>query len=294
MVFILIGIILIAMIVYLVAAWRWQCRRNPMCHVPQELDMINLGSTYAFYDFAYTDTEKSGANLANVPQYLDMDYLLLQKYIDHLKKGGKVLIVLPSFVFASLGGEYNRKVYYEALHRREIKNFDKKRYWKCVWKAAKEPFFHEYKKQKERWKGHVASIAEKQKHADGRIADWEGKLGVVSVRTGEITETLRGCIRQNQKIVKDMIAFCREHEAEPVLILPPTSEIMNQKVADTCIEAYLKEPVLQIVKDTDVRMFDYLRQENLQSEKLYLNSDCLNAEGQKVFMEQLMKDIWDA
>ena len=116
MVFILIGIILIAMIVYLVAAWRWQCRRNPMCHVPQELDMINLGSTYAFYDFAYTDTEKSGANLANVPQYLDMDYLLLQKYIDHLKKGGKVLIVLPDFVFASLGGEYNRKVYYEALH----------------------------------------------------------------------------------------------------------------------------------------------------------------------------------
>lgn len=114
------------------------------------------------------------------------------------------------------------------------------------------------------------------------------------MRTGEITETLRGCIRQNQKIVKDMIAFCREHEAEPVLILPPTSEIMNQKVADTCIEAYLKEPVLQIVKDTDVRMFDYLRQENLQSEKLYLNSDCLNAEGQKVFMEQLMKDIWDA
>lgn len=204
------------------------------------------------------------------------------------------MIVLPDFVFASLGGEYNRKVYYEALHRREIKNFDKKRYWKCVWKAAKEPFFHEYKKQKERWKGHVASIAEKQKHADGRIADWEGKLGVVSVRTGEITETLRGCIRQNQKIVKDMIAFCREHEAEPVLILPPTSEIMNQKVADTCIEAYLKEPVLQIVKDTDVRMFDYLRQENLQSEKLYLNSDCLNAEGQKVFMEQLMKDIWDA
>lgn len=78
------------------------------------------------------------------------------------------------------------------------------------------------------------------------------------------------------------------------LILPPTSEIMNQKVADACIEAYLKEPVLQIVKDTDVRMLDYLRQENLQSEKLYLNSDCLNAEGQKIFMEQLMKDIWNA
>ena len=86
-----------------------------------------------------------------------------------------------------------------------------------------------------------------------------------------------------------------EQVAEKTFTKQYTRQILwISKTICKCIEAYLKEPVLQIVKDTDVRMFDYLRQENLQSEKLYLNSDCLNAEGQKVFMEQLMKDIWDA
>lgn len=290
---VIILIIFLFALIYLAAAWKSQCRKNRLLTLQKRLDVINLGSTYAYYDFSYEETELAGGNLANVPQYLDMDWVLLRKYIKRVKANGKVFIVLPNFVFASGGGSYNRKVYYEALHFWEIKNFNIGLWMKCVWKAAKEPFTHAYRAAEEKWKGYVASSEEKKRHAQKRVSDWEGKLGIPDVRTGQITDELKACIEKNKEIVFRMIKLCRERSVEPVLIVPPVSEIMKQCVSDECLEVYLRSPIRQIAEKEGVRVYDYMNREELWDEGLYLNSDCLNEKGRKVLMKLVLQDIYN-
>lgn len=278
---------------YFTVTWKIQCRKNKLLNLPKKLDIINLGSTYAYYDFSYEGTGLAGGNLANVAQYLDMDLLLLQKYIKRLKENGKVLIVLPEFVFASDTGNYNRKVYYETLNFWKIKEFSIREWMKCVWKAAKEPFTHEYQLAEERWKGHVASKEEKERHVKGRISDWKGKLGIPDTRTGEITDELCNRIKDNKRRVSDLIELCREKKAEPVLVIPPVSEIMHREVTDECLEVYLKTPVWEIAKEKGIRVYDYRKREELCDEAFYLNSDCLNEQGKRFFMKLLLQDIYN-
>ena len=45
--------LLIGIIVYLWIAWHIQKKRNRLVRLKKSADMVNLGSTYAYYDFEY-------------------------------------------------------------------------------------------------------------------------------------------------------------------------------------------------------------------------------------------------
>lgn len=70
------------------------------CDVPYELEMINLGSTFAKHGFDYQLFGERGFNFAGQPQPLKEDHAVQSQYQDHLKSGAVVLIVLICpFVF---------------------------------------------------------------------------------------------------------------------------------------------------------------------------------------------------
>lgn len=285
-------LVLFLVILYFIVTWSIQSRKNRLLHLPNQLDLINLGSTYAFYDFSYQNLEIIGANLANIAQYLEMDFIILRKFIRRIKKHGKVLIVLPDFVFATGKSSYNRNVYFEALRFWEIPGFSIRMWLVSVWKAAKEPFTHAYHLAEHRWDGYIATKEEKEIHAQKRVEDWERKLGIPNVLTTEITDTLIRNIATNINIVCDMIDLCRQNEVEPVLIIPPVSEIMHKLVSDQCLEVYLRTPIREIIEKKQIRMYDYMTREELSHTEFYLNSDCLNADGQKIFMRLILQDIY--
>lgn len=71
------------------------------CDVPYELEMINLGSTFAKHGFDYQLLGERCFNFAGQPQPLKEDHAVLSQYQDHLKSGAVVLIVLICpFVFS--------------------------------------------------------------------------------------------------------------------------------------------------------------------------------------------------
>lgn len=287
----LVSVMLAGAGIYVLIAWRCQCRDNRLLHIPAQADVINLGSTYAYYDFDYGDLAVKGGNLANIPQYLDYDLLLLKKYIHKVKKGGKVLIVLPNFVFAGGGTDDDKKAYYEALKPWEMKNFKINHMLKYIWNAVKEPLTHTCRNNELKWKGYVADLAEKKEHAERRVRDWESKLGIPSVCSDYITEELQGRMEKNKNLVLEMITLCRLHSIEPVLIIPPTSGIMHEKVAEACINKYLKLPVYDIAERTGVKILDYMEEEEFLTHDLYMNSDCLNEKGRKIFTKRLLEDL---
>lgn len=278
---------------YLFVTWKIQCRYNRLLNVQNQIDIMNTGSTYGYYDFDYSNLKVKGGNLANVPQYLDYDFILLKKYIHKVKIGGKVLIVLPYFVFAGGNTNDDKKVYYEALYPWEMKQFKIKRLLRFIWKAAKEPFTNTYKKEQDKWKGHVASFSEKEEHAKKRIHDWEKTLKIPDVKSDEITEELLKRIEDNKKIVLSMISLCIREKREPVLLIPPTSEIMQKLVSKRCLKRYLRDPIEEIIQKTGIQCLDYMDQDEFGSVDLYLNSDCLNEKGRKLFTASVVEKLYE-
>lgn len=289
---ILLLLAIIGILLYLGVCWRNQCKLNHMCFPKKDLDVINLGSTYAFYDFDYKNLPVKGMNLANIPQYLDYDYMILKKYIKYLKQAAKVLIVIPDFDFIARQTPTNKKVYYEALLPWEIRGFSIVNMIKYIFNAAKEPFTHQYQKERSKWDGYVASYEETEKHAKRRVSDWEGKLGVPCVKSGTITNELKERIAINIQEVHKIIELCFENGAEPVIIIPPVSSIMKQCVSVECLRSYLYNPLEEVRKSTKIRIFDYMCHEEFNDVDLYLNSDCLNQKGANLFMEKVYEDIW--
>lgn len=287
-------IIIIALFLYVWICWRKQLKFNHMLYDRNNLDVINLGSTYAFYDIDYKYIPKKGLNLANVPQYLDYDYIILKKYIKYLKKNsGKVLIVLPDFVFCGKNTQSNRKIYYEALSYKEISDYKITQLLFFIWMAVKEPFTNYYAKQREKWKGYKATVIEKERHAEKRKADWENVIGIPSVNSSLITEELSNLLEQNKKRVYQIIELCNIYNVTPIIIIPPVSAIQKKHVSETCLQKYLMEPIFEIQKNTKVKILDYLHLDVYDNPELYLNSDCLNEDGVKRFMKNLYLDIWE-
>lgn len=279
-------------IIYIAVCWFNQCKWNHMLFPKKGLDVINLGSTYAYYDFNYSNIPVTGMNLANIPQYLDYDLIILKKYLKYLKQNAKVLIVLPDFVFCGKETPTKRKVYYEALKPWEIKNFSIRELLKYIFLSAKEPFSHDYEKQRNKWKGYEASYDEKKRHAERRVLDWEGKLGIPSVKNDSITDELREQIQLNIQRIDKIINICNCNSVQPVIIIPPVSDIQRNIVHETCIRRYLYEPIMEVQKNTGIKVLDYLYDEEMKEVELYMNSDCLNYKGVDVFMKKVYRDIW--
>lgn len=286
-------IILIACI-YLKIAWEIYKKKNKFNNVPYDLEVINLGSTYAFYGFDYSvDGKKRAFNLAQVPQYLYYDRVNLLHCLSHLREGAYVIIVLPNFVFCVDGKLQGSKKdeYYMYLKSNEIAGFDFRKKWSVMVKAFKEPFTHEEKKRSEKWKGYVASFEEKEKHAISRIKDWEKNIGISLDGKSEISEQIRKNIRENIEIVDNMIDICLDNNLVPVLLTMPESPIMKGKIPVEYLEKCLYEPIQYIIKKKNTQYYNLSYIKELDSERYYMNSDCFNEEGRKKFTEIVLRKI---
>lgn len=283
--------LLIGIIVYLWIAWHIQKKRNHLVRLKKSADMVNLGSTYAYYDFEYKNLGIEGYNLANIPQYFDVDNILLKKYGKRLKAGTKVLFCVPDFVFAANRTNMKRKVYYEALYPWEIDQYDIRFFIRLLWKAAAEPVTHFYQKEEKKWEGHIASVEEKEHHLKKRIYDWEHNLGIPSIKSGEMTEQLYKNITENEKTLIDMILYCENKGLEPVLVVPPVSGMMKKSVSMQCLKVYLYDPLSRVKEHTGVKVLDYMNSDEFDDLGLYLNSDCMNETGRGMFMKRLVGDL---
>lgn len=284
-------VVLTGVIIYIAVTWYIQRKKNHLVQVKQSADIVNLGSTYAYYDFDYKNLKLEGYNLANVPQYFDVDKILLKKYISRIGEGAKILFCVPDFVFAANETNMRKKVYYEALYPWEIKKYDVRFFIELLWKAAIEPVTHCYQKEEKKWEGYVSSVEEKEQHLKRRVYDWENNLGIPSVKSDEITDRLRNNIVNNEKLLIEMIQHCKNKGIEPVLVVPPVSGMMKKAVSEECLKVYLYDPLSMVKKHTGVKVLCYQKTDEFDDLALYLNSDCLNEEGRRLFTKKLIEDL---
>lgn len=266
--------------------------------VPQELEIINLGSSYGKYAFDYSHTSLNGFNFALQPQSLSYDFRILKQYTPNLKKNCKVLIVIPDLIFGFLdysNDEANTKYYY-FLNKEEIIGYSKlKHFIKIILPIFSNKFnilriFKDIKKQPQNCKNNFLTEKEVKKEAILRVNGWEREFKLKNTVHYEKHPELEKMFVKTTKLLSEMIDYCKKNNFKPVIVVPPTSGILNDMLSKEFVKKVLYDNIKKANKKK-IPVLDYLYDERFQDYKLYINSDMLNEIGRKKFTKIVIEDI---
>jgi hypothetical protein len=268
-------------------------------NVPNSLDIINTGSSYAKYAFDYGVTSLSGYNFALQPQSLSYDLKILKKYTPNLEKGCVILITLPNLVFGFLNYDNDNAntKYYCFLDPKEIIHYSKLKYFTRIIfpiLTAKRSIGHIIKDvlrdDSYNQSSNLMTKAQAEKDAFLRVEGWKKQFGLDSTITCNYPEELKKMFLATTKLVTEMIDYCLENDFRPVIIIPPTSEIINAMLSKEFMQGCLYDNICKS-NEKSIPVLDYLYDERFQDYKLYLNSDFLNKTGREKFTQTVIGDL---
>lgn len=268
-------------------------------NVPNNLEIINTGSSYAKYAFDYEHTSLKGFNFGLQPQSLSYDFKILKKYTPNLKKKCIVQIVIPNLVFGFLDYEndnYNTKYYYfldpkDVIHYNKFKHLIREKLPILTTKRAIRYIIKDVLEDNSF--NQSESLMTKQqveKEAFLRVEGWKKQFGLDSTITCNYPEELKKMFFNTTELVAKMIDYCVDNGFKPVLVIPPTSKILNDMLSKEFMQECLYNNIDKANK-RNVPVLNYLYDERFQDYKLYMNSDFLNKTGREKFTKIVIHDL---
>lgn len=91
-------------------------------------------------------------------------------------------------------------------------------------------------------------------------------------------------------VLKEMIAFCKEREFQPVIVLPPVTDYLSSKFSETFRNNYIYS-FLEEAGVLDIPFLNYLDDKRFKDPTLYFNSFFLNRTGAGLFSKVVLEDI---
>ena len=267
--------------------------------VPDNLEIVNTGSSYAKYAFDYSETALKGFNFGLQPQSLSYDFKILKQYAPNLKKKCIVQIVLPNLVFGFLDYENDNAntKYYHFLDTKAIINYSKFKYltrivFPIISARSSVRYIVKDVLKDDSYNQSVNAMTKDQveKQALNRVEGWKKQFDLNSTVTCNYPDKLKNIFDDTTELVGNMIEYCLKNDFKPVLIIPPTSEIINNMLSKEFIEDVLYSNIIKSNKKC-VPVLDYLYDKRFQDYKLYQNADFLNKIGRERFTKVVIDDL---
>lgn len=260
--------------------------------VPENLEIVNTGSNHAYYGFNYGS--RKCFNFASGAQSLNYDYKILKQYSNNLNGGCKVLIVLAplSFGFVDYKNDSSNSRYYFFMDKDKILNYSRLKKILYVdmpilksWKN----FIRIFLRKKE-IKSIINTPDNAEKEALLRINGWKKQFNLKNLLDKKSASYLKDEFENVKTILLDMIEFSLEHNWRPIIVIPPASVFLTEKISDEFMKEVLYDNI-RFLKDKQIPILDYWKDDRLNDYKLYINSDFLNEKGSKLFTEIVLEDI---
>ncbi len=270
--------------------------------IPQNLDIINLGSNQPKFAFNYSDLSSvKGMNWAVGPQTFEYDFMILKKFHSFLRSGAVVIIPVcplqfflhkynhPSLVTKYIGTfeDYTIPDYNKDLQIKEFKYpllFHPRRI-RFLLKDIKEDCRMEIQSNSM----NDAQILEDANMWIERCWNNEFKIDIANMR--ELSDENKKAINANIAILQEMLDFCIERGYKPVIIYLPVTKALGDRFSNSFIDDNIKNYTNQATNERDILILDYLRDNRFQDTSLYFNSFFMNRKGAKFFTKQVLKDL---
>jgi len=267
--------------------------------IPDNLQIVNVGSNHPKFGFDYTDIGVRGANLAIGPQTFEYDYAVLRKNVPHLAP--KAVVVFPICLQKFfLYRQENRAVhtkYYTFLESHDIIGYSRKeKLWEIDFPLFRHPKLLRYllkdarKDKRLEWtENPMKTEMELEKDADFWIRCWDREFDI-HIPSLYISDKNRDDIQQNIRIMKEMIEYCKQHDLSPVIVILPVTRNLSSRFADD----YLQAHVLRYINESaqaGAPVMNYLKDDRFTDPSLYINSFFFNKTGRKAFTKVFVEDL---
>lgn len=277
--------------------------RNICNGIPQKIKIVNFGSTYTMYAFnAYEDLKINGFSFAMDAQSLEIDNILLRKYANHIENGATVIFGLAACVpFYRYKMTSNKGMYYKLLSRKEIPMYS-------IRQAIKYAFPIGIKSRRrlkallldEEMKKNIVDsfpktcLNDEAQHNMKELVDgWINMFRLKDLKDSFYGEENKKNLAYNTKLIHDMVSFCKQKNWNPVFVITPFSEILNQYFGNDFIKSGLYHMIEPTVKDFNIPIYDYRKHKAFQKDKAsFIDGGFrMSKYGSIKFMRLLMNDI---
>lgn len=270
---------------------------DPFRKIENELKIINLGSTIAYYDFDYSIANVRGANLALPPQTLYYDFEILKKYSSYLRKDSIVCISISycSFMVYNYTKDRYYYKYYNILDSKAIMGYTemKRRIWDHAPALLLPELFKRMVKDvpagsNKKYDKGIRTEQEDKYKANQWMDLWKKEFGWEHMYT--ITQTQKKVMQSNEAVLKEMLDFCKQNNLRPVLVIPPISHNLRNLFPSGLVEQCFWDQLYNI-RGIDFQLLDYIKKDEFCQAENFMDAFCLNEKGKKLFNCQLVKDL---
>jgi hypothetical protein len=267
--------------------------------MPNNLEIVNLGSNQPKFAFDYSQSNILGMNWAVGPQTLEYDFRILKDFHNNLKPNSKILIAISPFQFFLFNYKNNASnhKYYNFLDSNLIDNYSnltKKLYLDYPVFTAKKQILRIIKDTKPdvrlELENNPMNAKEIQKDAMEWLDGWKRQFQVNDLENIILSDENKYNIDKNIEILKEMIDFCIEREYEPVLLVLPVTKELSALFPDAFVQKYIMDCINQ-ANQKNVKFLNYWKDERFEENELCFDSFFMNSVGRLQFTKQVLEDL---
>lgn len=236
-------------------------------HIPDNLKIVNLGSTYSMYAFnSYKQLNLKAFNFALDSQCLEIDNVILRKYRNKFADSAVVIICLAACVpFYRYSMVKDKTKYYKFLKSDELPEFSLFEYVK-----NKIPLnFAKFKsmissmvKMNEKYDivdGYPSSLSTELRERNMKsMADgWMKLFNLPNLKENNDNPANISNKQFNTDLLKSMLVYCFENNLKPVITIPPFSKDLNNYFSDAFVQDVLLDMIDKAKEGMDVPVLNY-------------------------------------
>lgn len=262
------------------------------------LQIVNLGSNHPKFGLDYADTGVKGENWAVGPQTLEYDFAILRNNLDRLAPGATVIIpicLLKMFLFRQKSRSVHQK-YYTFLPKEDIVDYSTWEKFCNIIFPVINPHRWLYVirdvKKDERFdltSNPMTTKEQLEKDADMWIDIWDREFDIILPEPTLSEENLDD-IRNNVRILREMLEFCASRGLKPVLTLLPVTETLSSRFSSSFIANHILR-YLDEANAVNARVLNYLKDPRYTDSSLYINSFFMNSVGRHQLTKQVLTDL---
>ena len=272
-------------------------------HDERNFDIVNLGSSGGKWAFDWQSVGVKGMNWANQPQTLIDDFRLLKNFHSILKRGGTVIItIMPFSSLNKSTGVMDTLKYLPTLYWDVVQGMpyvkEARRLQECpvlfgkpAIKAGLRYLLHRERIDadwRETIENNPMSLEQLEEDAGRWMQGWARQFNIMDFEA-PLTDDNRKGRNIRIKVMRELIDFCTERGYRPVYVIPPVTNQLAKRFTPRFRELYIYDFLKEV--DRDIRLLDYLNEDELSDQSLYFNSFFLNRRGREIFTRKVMGEL---
>lgn len=261
----------------------------------QNLKVINLGTSHAFYDILYPKNIK-GYNLGLHSQSFYYDYQILEKHIDKLDQNG--IVIIPISIQSFYNGRNFIENYIPILDKEDIPEVEIKKYILGKYFSITQPmtrlgkiaaYFFKIIKNKKIEKNYIDypdNLTGKELENTARISSLE-HIGVTDKRYAQNKEI-------GIKNLENILILCEQKRVIPIFITFPHIKLSNDIIGKKNYQERIYDNIKEVEKRINKKYLylDYSYDKRFENNlEYFFDADHLNQKGAEYFTEILLNDI---